>query len=95
MMNLQSEVGKVVCELLATDAVLATKYLGEYETVKAKRVCYHGRINHRSKRITVVVSLGEPNYLERQFIKKCQKAGEPFPVKKIQLKFPVKRRNHG
>ncbi len=24
----------------------------------------------------------------RQFIKICKKAGEPFPVKKIQLKFP-------
>ena len=92
MMNIQNEAGKVVCALLATDAVLATKYLSKYETVKARRVCYNGKIDKRSKRITVVVSLGRPNYAEREFIKKCQKAREPFPVKRIQLKFQADKK---
>jgi hypothetical protein len=34
----------------------------------------------------VTPTIGIPNYL-REFIRKCKKAGEPFPVKKIQLKF--------
>jgi hypothetical protein len=34
-----------------------------------------------------VFTIGKPNYEEREFIKKCKKAGEPFPVKKIQVKF--------
>lgn len=33
-----------------------------------------------------IVSMGTPNFAERRFIKQCNKAGEPFPVKKIQLK---------
>lgn len=94
-MHLERIVGQVVIALLATDAHLATKYVNEFETVRAKRVCYNGKINKRSKRTTVVVSLGRPNYREREFIKKCKKAGEPFPVKKIQLKFPSTRSNHG
>lgn len=35
---------------------------------------------------TYLVTVGKPAYLERRFIKKCLKAGVPFPVKKVQLK---------
>jgi hypothetical protein len=28
-----------------------------------------------------------PYCREKEFIKKCKKVGEPFPVKKIQLKY--------
>lgn len=93
-MDIKKIVGEVVCALLATDAHLATKYLSKYETVKAKRVCYNGKIDKRAQRVTVVVSIGRPNYDEREFIKKCQKGREPFPLKKIQLKFPAKRKKH-
>lgn len=86
-MKFENEIGKVIVSLLATDAVLATKYLSKYQTIRAKRVCYNRRVAKGNKRIHVVVSLGRPNYTEREFIKKCQKAREPFPVKKIQLKY--------
>jgi hypothetical protein len=35
----------------------------------------------------ITLTLGAPNYLERAFIKKCHRAGEPFPVKKLQYHF--------
>lgn len=44
-------------------------------------------IDRRCSRETFLVSIGKPNYYERRFIKACLKAGEPFPVKKVQLKF--------
>lgn len=81
-------VGKVVDALIASNARRATKFLSEKETVRAQRVMFNGRIDKRDKRTTVVVTFGTPNYLERDFIKKLKKAGAPFPVKKIQLKFP-------
>jgi len=34
----------------------------------------------------ICLTIGEPNFAERQFIKLCKKAKEQFPVKKIQVK---------
>jgi len=83
---------EVLAQLLSSDASRATKYLSERETVVAQRVTYGGRISKRDRRTTIVVTFGEPNYDARTFIKKCKQVGEPFPVKKIQLKFPPKKR---
>lgn len=41
----------------------------------------------RERRVEVVVTIGEPNADAREFIKRAKRAEEPFPVKKIQLKF--------
>ncbi len=60
----------------------ATKYFSEREVVKAT---FHGKRDKRKRRMTIVVTIGAPNYAERAFIRKCKKAGEPFPVKKVQL----------
>lgn len=78
----------VLDALLSNGARRATKYLSETETVSAARVLYNGKLNKREIRTTIVVKVGRPNYAERAFIKRCKKAGEPFPVKKVQLKFP-------
>ena len=58
----------------------ATKYISDKLTVKATR-----RQKSRSQQ-QFIITIGRPNYAERQFIKRCKKAGEPFPVKNIQLK---------
>jgi hypothetical protein len=43
-------------------------------------------LRSRTKRQTeIVVTIGKPNYAERKFIELAKKAGEPFPIKKIQL----------
>lgn len=74
--------------LLGTEVKTATKYLSPSMTVRATRVSKHDK-----GRISYVVSVGKPNYLERKFIKLLKKAGEPFPVRKVQLRMaPQKRR---
>lgn len=40
----------------------------------------------RSRSHSVIVTVGKPNYRMRQFIAACKRAGEPLPVKKIQLR---------
>jgi len=35
----------------------------------------------------LLLTFGKPNFVERRFIQKCIKAGEPFPAKKTQLQF--------
>lgn len=65
----------------------ATKFWSPRFVVKATR---QGERDLRAKQVTVLITLGRPNYVEREFIKKATKAKEPFPIKKIQLKLDGK-----
>ena len=67
----------------------ATKYVLPNLTIKATR---QKKPDGRDRQETFIVTIGKPNYLERKFIKACIKAKEPFPIKKIQLKFWPKKK---
>lgn len=85
-------------ELTKAGAFRATKYLDENLVVRATRQM-HGvkagtgrKVSARDARAGFIITVGAPNYRERLFIKACRKAGEPFPVKKIQFQaVPVPR----
>lgn len=79
----------VINVLLGHEARTATKYIAPDQIVRATRI---GKPDKRNKNVSVVLTFGKPNYSEQLFIKKCKKAGEPFPVKKVQLKFWPKKR---
>lgn len=83
-------VGKVVETLIETKARVAVAYLSEKFVIRASRQVFKGRLM-AGKSTTILVTMGKPNYEAREFIKKCKLAKEPFPVKKIQLKFPPKK----
>ncbi len=76
--------------ILEGGAKKATKYFSAREVVKGTR--RHKR-RKGERTVEIVFTIGRPNYAEAQFIKACVKAGEHFPVKKIQLKFdkPTKK----
>lgn len=80
-------VHQLVDALLTTGAYKATKYLSAKEVAKATRTRYKGKF-YSSGRLEILFTMGRPNYEEREFVKKCKKAHEPFPVKKIQLRMP-------
>lgn len=70
------------------DVRRATLYLSPKQTIKITRQ----RHDKRSARHTYLLTTGAPNYREREFIKDCIKAGEKFPVRKIQLQlYPAKK----
>jgi hypothetical protein len=77
----------VLAKCIYDGAYKATKYISERETLKATRKRYKGKI-YKGHAVEIMFTLGKPNYLERDFIKTCKKAGEPFPIKKIQVKLP-------
>ena len=79
-------VGKVVMNLLELEAHKVTAYLSPQRTVKACRKIFGGKINSRDRRADIQLTIGAPNYAERRFIKACLAYGEPFPVKKLQVK---------
>lgn len=73
-----------------TEAVLcnykirkATKFVSPRFVV----CCTRQRKPRRGERsCSYVLTIGQPNFRGREFVKACQKAGEPFPVKNVQLK---------
>jgi len=77
--------GNLVEIMLRANAKRATKFFSETQIVRATRKLFNGKIYRRGN-IEIHITIGRPNYQEREFIKKCKKAGEVFPVKKIQVK---------
>lgn len=80
----RDSISKTVFGLLESGARKATLYLAEDTVVTASRPL---KPDKRSKSFSIVLTMGKPNWLGRQFVKACKKAGEPFPVRKLQLKF--------
>jgi len=72
--------------LLRANAVKTTKYLSEGLVIKATRKLYNKKI-YKSGNTEIILTIGKPNFDERKFIKQCLKAKEPFPIKKIQIKY--------
>jgi len=79
-----SELAEIVLE---GGAVRATKFYDEHTVVSCKRKLFGGKVDKRSKISELLFKVGAPNFKERGFIKQCKKVGEPFPIKRIQLKF--------
>lgn len=90
--TVDSKLFAVVCHaLINSDAKSAVKYVDEKTVVRAT---WHNKPSGRNYRETMVVSFGLPNYLEREFIAKLKKAGESFPVKKVQFRpYPKAKKN--
>ena len=86
----ESQAASKCVAALAPNVKKATVYLSEKVVVS---VCRRFKYSKRNRRDDFVMKIGAPNYLERNFIKRCKKAGEPLPVKKVQIKFwPEKKK---
>lgn len=88
-------VNRVVDTLIESGAHTATLYVSEKLTVRVTRRMFgaKGRRRFDSRSVDLVVTVGRPNYDARAFIRSAKKAGEPFPVRKIQLTFPAQSKD--
>lgn len=91
-MKLTTAVNQVLKPVLAGGYCRATKYITPRFTVKATHQ-HKSRKNARS--ITLLLTLGQPNYAEREFIKKARKAGLSYPIRKVQVKAYALRKDLG
>ena len=85
-------IAEVTASLLESEGNVrkATKYLDWRMVVKCTA---QRKLDRRDKSGTFLLTIGGPNYLEQRFLRLCKKAGEPMPVKKIQITpWPVKRK---
>jgi hypothetical protein len=69
--------------ILEGGAKQATKVFSPSLVVKATR---KGK-RRKGSNVTLLFTVGRPNYAQRQFISKAKRAGEPFPIKKVLLSF--------
>lgn len=88
---------KVIETLISQNAQKATQFISPTEIIRAVRSSYKyykysgkRKFAKKGNNIEITLTIGKPNYAEKEFIKKCQKVGEPFPIKKIQLKFLIR-----
>ena len=88
-MNEATMLLKLVGTMIDPNVRTATAYLAPDYTMRLSRVHRH-RKNARAR--TFSLTLGKPNYEAREFVKRCQAAGEPFPVKRPQLRFWPKKK---
>lgn len=73
--------------LLESESRRVTKYLAPNYVIKAVRLF---PVDRRHKRETFVVTMGSPNYRERQAIKAALLVGDKFPIHRIQHRaFPA------
>lgn len=96
VLKVKNYAGRVIEALLLTGSRSATKYVNPHFVVRATRPMSKKRKKPvdraDSRSMTVLVTMGRPNYRDRQFIKDCKAAGEKFPVRNIRLRgFPAKR----
>jgi hypothetical protein len=74
------DVASVIQALLSNDVKKVTRFITPNVTVTATRL---QRPDRRSRGESYVVTVGRPNYANREFIKECKAAGEPFPVRNM------------
>ena len=79
--------GDLAKAILDGGAIQAIKYFSPKLSLKATRKLFNGKIDKRDRQIEIVFTVGSPNFAERRFIHQAVKAGEPFPIKKLQLKW--------
>jgi len=73
---------KIVSIVASGTARKATKYVSPKLVIKATA---RHKPRKDSSAVEIVLTIGKPNYREREFIKMALKAGEPFPIRKVQL----------
>ncbi len=67
----------------------ATAFISPTFTMKA--TAQRRQRKSGDKSVTVLVTVGRPNFVERRHIKVCQKAGMCFPLQQIQWKLWPKK----
>ena len=71
--------------MIESDATIArvTHYESPRRTIKVTRF---GKPDKRDRLRIYVLTIGRPNFAEKDFIEMCRAVGEPFPVRKFQIK---------
>lgn len=85
--TIEKAVVSVVAGLYQPKVYRAEKYLSDKLVVRATRPRYNKKLSARNQNMQLTLVIGRPNWNQKRFIKTLKKAGEPFPVRMVILKF--------
>lgn len=87
MKTLATPYAEVFRVLMSDENIIrATKFVSPSLVIRLVRRTYDKKVNKRGN-IEVSLTIGKPNYLEREFVADCKKAKVPFPVRNVQVKY--------
>lgn len=82
--------------VLTTFAILGSRDIRQATVYLSSDLVVHATARHRVGKVfrfrDLILKVGKPNFVQRRFIRLCEKAGESLPVRKVQLKFWPKKR---
>ena len=81
--------GAPIENLLLANAWKATKFISERYIVRASRRLFHKKLSNVGN-LEITLTVGHPNYEERDYVRMCKKAHMHFPLKNVWLKFTPK-----
>jgi hypothetical protein len=87
---MEKYINSLIKDILTTKAKKATRFVSPKEIIRAVRTSYKGKTGKKGfdkGNIEITLTIGKPNYAERDFIKICLKAKQKFPLHKNILKF--------
>lgn len=84
-----STIGATIENLLKANAWKATKFISEKYIVRATRQLERKKLSNVGN-LEITLTIGHPNYEERDYVRMCKKAHMHFPLKNVWLKFPPK-----
>jgi hypothetical protein len=84
--RIEKAAGKTVRTLLTTNFREAIGYITPKLRVKASVRRYKHQRDHRSFGYDIVLTVGRPNSREKHFVAAAIAAGEPFPIRKVQVR---------
>lgn len=79
------EIAQVTAALMVSDAKSAVKFLDEKTIVRAT---WHNKPSSKNCRETMIITIGKPNYKEREIAARHHKAGTELPKKPLLLPWP-------
>lgn len=77
---------EVVDKILEGGIVKATKFVSPKEIVRGVRRRFGKDKKFNRGNMEIILTIGKPNYVEREFIKQCRKNQEAFPLKGVLIK---------
>lgn len=82
--------------ILTTFAILGNREVRQATVYLSADLVVHATARARVGKVfrfrDLILKVGKPNFVQRRFIRLCEKAGEPLPVRRVQLKFWSKKR---
>jgi len=80
---MENNINKVMGSILNKDVIRATLYISVKQIIRATKKRYGNKLIDKQN-IEIALTIGKPNYVEKEYIKMIKKTDIPFPILKVK-----------